>query len=288
MRFPTLSGARLGMALMVAATFVFGTQDALSRYLAESYSVLGVLLIRYWFFAGFVLLRAKRAPGGLWSVVRSNRPILQSLRGVMLVLQVWMMVKAFTLLGLVETHAIFACYPLMVAALAGPVLRERVTLRQWLAICAGALGVLLILRPGTGVFSPFSLFVLLAAANFAAYALLTRIVGLHDKPETSFFYTGMAGAIAVTLLTPWIWTPIAWRDWGWMALLCFSGSFGHYLLIRAFAATEASRLQPLAYLQLIFASAAGVIVFGEHLHPLTVLGATVVVGAGLFNLRAGR
>lgn len=276
------------MALMVAATFVFGTQDALSRYLAEGYSVLGVLLIRYWFFAGFVVVRAMRAPGGLWAVIRSKRPLLQSLRGVMLVLQVWMMVKAFTLLGLVETHAIFACYPLMVAALAGPVLGEKVTLRQWLAICAGAVGVMLILRPGTGVFSPFSLFVLLAAANFAAYALLTRIVGLHDRPETSFFYTGMAGAIAVTLLTPWIWTPIAPRDWGWMALLCLSGSFGHYLLIRAFAATEASRLQPLAYLQLIFASAAGVIVFGEHLHPLTVLGAAVVVGAGLFNLRAAR
>lgn len=276
------------MPLMVAATFVFGTQDALSRYLAEGYSVLGVLLIRYWFFAGFVVVRAMRAPGGLWAVIRSKRPLLQSLRGVMLVLQVWMMVKAFTLLGLVETHAIFACYPLMVAALAGPVLGEKVTLRQWLAICAGAVGVMLILRPGTGVFSPFSLFVLLAAANFAAYALLTRIVGLHDRPETSFFYTGMAGAIAVTLLTPWIWTPIAPRDWGWMALLCLSGSFGHYLLIRAFAATEASRLQPLAYLQLIFASAAGVIVFGEHLHPLTVLGAAVVVGAGLFNLRAAR
>lgn len=276
------------MALMVAATFVFGTQDALSRFLAEGYSVLGVLLIRYWFFAGFVMVRAMRAPGGLWAVIRSNRPLLQSLRGVMLVLQVWMMVKAFTLLGLVETHAIFACYPLMVAALAGPVLGERVTLRQWLAIAAGAVGVLLILRPGTGVFSPVSLFVLLAAGNFAAYALLTRIVGLHDKPETSFFYTGMAGAVAVTLLTPWIWTPIAPRHWGWMALLCLSGSFGHYLLIRAFAATEASRLQPLAYLQLIFASAAGVIVFGEHLHPLTVLGAAVVVGAGLFNLRAAR
>jgi drug/metabolite transporter (DMT)-like permease len=276
------------MALMVAATFVFGTQDALSRFLAESYSVLGVLLIRYWFFAGFVVVRAMRAPGGLFSVLRSNRPVLQSLRGVMLVLQVWMMVRAYVLLGLVETHAIFACYPLMVAALAVPVLGERVTRRQWLAIGAGALGMLLILRPGMGVFSPVSLFVLLAAGNFAIYALLTRIAGLHDKPETSFFYTGVAGAAAITLLAPWIWTPIAPRDWGWMVLLCFSGSFGHYLMIRAFATTEASRLQPLAYLQLVFAAAAGVVVFGEALHPLTVLGAVVVVSAGLFNLRAGR
>lgn len=276
------------MVLMVGAMFVFGTQDALSRYLAGSYSVLGVLLIRYWFFAGFVVVRALRAPGGWRQVVRSNRPVLQSLRGVMLVVQVWMMVTSFTLIGLVEAHAIFACYPLIIAALAGPVLGEHVTLRRWLAIGAGALGVLLILRPGAGLFAPASLLVLLAALNFAAYGLLTRVVGLHDTPETSFFYTGMAGAIAITLATPWIWTPIAVQDWFWMGLLCVSGSMGHYLLIRALSISEASRLQPLAYFQLIFASAAGVIVFGEHLQPMTVAGAALVVGAGLFNLRASR
>ncbi|WP_424810865.1 DMT family transporter [Roseococcus sp. YIM B11640] len=276
------------MALMVAAMFVFGTQDALSRYLAASYSVLGVLLIRYWFFAAFVVVRAVRAPGGLRQVVRSQRPFLQALRGVMLVVQVWMMVKSFTLLGLVEAHAIFACYPLVIAALAGPVLGERVTLRRWIAIGVGAVGVLIILRPGAGLFSPASLLVLLAALNFAAYGLLTRVVGLHDAPETSFFYTGLAGAAAITLATPWIWTPIAMHDWFWMGLLCVSGAMGHYLLIRALAAAEASRLQPLAYFQLIFASAAGVIVFGERLAPLTVAGAVLVVGAGLFNLKASR
>ncbi|MDB5416330.1 MAG: Arginine/ornithine antiporter ArcD [Rubritepida sp.] len=276
------------MAFMVAAMFVFGSQDALSRYLAESYSVLGVLLIRYWFFAGFVTLRAIRAPGGLRQVIRSNRPVLQSLRGFMLVLQVAMMVQSFTLLGLVEAHAIFACYPLIIAALAGPVLGEKVTPRRWLAIGAGAVGVLLILRPGAGLFAPASLLVLAAAVNFAAYGLLTRIVGLHDTPETSFFYTGIAGAVAITLLGPWVWTPIAFADWGWMGLLCLTGSMGHYLLIRALAIAEASRLQPLAYFQLIFASAAGVIVFGEHLQPMTVAGAALVVGAGLFNLRQSR
>lgn len=276
------------MALMVGAMFVFGTQDALSRYLAETYSVLGVLLIRYWFFAGFVVVRGFRAPGGLRQVVRSRRPFLQSLRGVMLVAQVWMMVRSFTLIGLVEAHAIFACYPLLIAALAGPVLGERVSLRRWLAIGAGAVGVLMILRPGAGLFAPASLLVLLAALNFAAYGLLTRAVGLHDAPETSFFYTGIAGAVAITLPGPWIWTPIALHDWFWMGLLCLSGSMGHYLLIRALAVSEASRLQPLAYFQLIFAAAAGVIVFGEHLAPMTMAGAVLVVGAGLFNLRASR
>jgi len=273
---------------MVAAMFVFGTQDAISRYLAEFYSVLGILLIRYWFFAGFVALRAARAPGGFAQVLRSRRPFLQILRGVMLVVQVWMIVTAFKLLGLVETHAIFACYPLIITALAGPVLGERVTLMRWLTILVGALGVLLILRPGPGMFAPASLLVLVAALNFAVYGLITRLVARDDTPETSFFYTGMAGAAAITLLTPWIWTPIAVADWGWMALLCVSGTLGHYLLIRALDLAEASRLQPLAYFQLIFAAALGVLVFAEPLPWMTVLGGALVVGAGLVNLRLAR
>ena len=277
-----------GLLLMVAAMFVFGCQDAISRYLAEIYSVLGILLIRYWFFAGFVVLRAARAPGGLGRVIRSKRPVVQCLRGVMLVVQVWMIVNAFKLLGLVETHAIFACYPLIITALAGPVLGERVSLMRWLTILAGALGVLLILRPGPGMFTPAALLVLVAALNFAAYGLITRLVARDDPPDTSFFYTGLAGAVAVTLLTPWIWTPIAFADWGWMGLLCISGTLGHYFLIRALDMAEASRLQPLAYLQLVFAAALGVLVFAEPLPWTTVMGGALVVVAGLVNLRLTR
>lgn len=279
---------RRGLLLMVAAMFVFGCQDALSRHLAEIYSVLAILLIRYWFFAGFVLLRAARAEGGIRGVLRSRRPILQCVRGVMLAVQVWMIVECFTRLGLIETHAIFACYPLIIAALAGPVLGERVTFRRWMAILVGALGVLLILRPGAGILAPASALALLAALNFAVYGLITRLVARDDTPETSFFYTGLAGAAAVTLFTPWIWQPIAMADWGWMALLCISGTLGHYLLIRALDQAEASRLQPLAYLQLIFASALGILVFGEALPLMTALGAALVVAAGLYNLREGR
>jgi len=273
---------------MVAAMFVFGCQDAISRYLAEVYSVLGILLIRYWFFAGFVVLRAARSPGGLGRVIRSKRPFVQCLRGVMLVVQVWMIVHAFKLLGLVETHAIFACYPLIITALAGPVLGERVTLMRWLTILAGALGVLLILRPGPGMFTPAALLVLVAALNFAAYGLITRLVARDDPPDTSFFYTGLAGAVAVTLLTPWIWTPIAFADWGWMGLLCISGTLGHYFLIRALDLAEASRLQPLAYLQLVFAAVLGVLVFAEPLPWTTITGGALVVAAGLVNLRLTR
>jgi drug/metabolite transporter (DMT)-like permease len=273
---------------MVAAMFVFSCQDAISRYLAEIYSVLGILLIRYWFFAGFVVLRAARAPGGLGRVIRSRRPFVQILRGVMLVVEVWMFVNALKLLGLVETHAIFACYPLIIAALAGPVLGERVTLMRWLTILAGALGVLLILRPGAGMFTPAALLVLATALNFAAYGLITRLVARDDTPETSFFYTGIAGAVAITLLAPWIWTPIAFADWGWMGLLCISGTLGHYLLIRALDLAEASRLQPLAYLQLVFAAALGVLVFAEPLPWTTVMGGALVVVAGLVNLRLTR
>ena len=112
------------------------------------------------------------------------------------------------LLGLIETHAIFAVYPLLVAALAGPVLGEYVGWRRGVAILVGLVGVLVILRPGFRVFSPAAVVPLVGALMFALYALLTRLVARGDSAATTFFYTGTAGAVAMTLVVPFVWTPM--------------------------------------------------------------------------------
>jgi drug/metabolite transporter (DMT)-like permease len=198
------------------------------------------------------------------------------------------MVSAFVLLGLVESHAVFTCYPLLVAALSGPVLGEKVGWRRWTAIGIGFLGVLVILKPGVAVFSPAALVPLLAAAMFALYGLLTRYAARQDSAATSFFWTGTVGAAAMTAIGIWFWQPMNAPDWGWMALLCMTGALGHYLLIRAYDVAEASAVQPFAYLQLVFASAIGILVFGEILEWNVVAGAGLVVAAGLFTLWRAR
>lgn len=265
---------RRGIPFMMLAMVVFGAQDALSRHLAAEYGILFILTIRFWFFALFALALAKRAHGGL--------------RAVALVAQLVLLIEGFVRIGLVESHAIFACYPLIVALMAALVLRERVPAARWLALAVGAAGVLIILRPGAGVLSPAALVVLAAASIFASYSVLTRLVSRYDTPQTSFFYTGIVPGILLSFVAPFVWRPLAPDDWGWMALLCASGALGHFLLIKADEAAEPNVLQPFAYLQLVTAAALGVMLFGEALHWHTLTGAALVISAGLTSLKVER
>ncbi|MFN3294538.1 MAG: DMT family transporter [Gemmobacter sp.] len=283
-----VQNTRLGIWLMVATTAVFAAQDGISRHLASEYNVLMVVMIRYWFFAAFVIALAARAPGGLRAAVSSRYPWLQVGRGVLLALEICVAVLSFATLGLVESHAIFAVYPLLIAALSGPVLGERVGWRRWTAIAIGFAGVLVILQPGQGVFSPFALVPVGAAFMFALYGLLTRYVGRHDSSSVSLFWTGTAGAVVMTLIGIWYWEPMRAPDWGWMTVLCCTGILGHWLMIRAYEVAEASAVQPFAYLQLAFASVLGVVLFAEVLRPNVMLGTAIVVGAGVFTLIRAR
>ncbi|MDJ1008927.1 MAG: DMT family transporter [Paracoccaceae bacterium] len=270
--------------MMIAATFVFALQDGLSRHLAEAYNVLFVVMIRYWFFAAFVVVLGIRQSGGLRAAAATRRPGLQIARGLLLAAEICVMVTAFVFLGLIEAHAIFACYPLIVAALSGPVLGERAGWRRWAAIAVGFAGVLVILRPGIAVFSPAAAIPLLSAFMFALYGLLTRLAAQTDPPAVSFFWTGTVGAVAMTVVGIWFAEPMTGADAALMAALCVTGALGHWLLIRAYDLSEASAVQPFAYFQLVFAAGFGMAVFGETLSLPLALGAAIVVGAGLFTL----
>ncbi len=280
----TEQNARLGILLMLATTLVFAIQDGLSRHLAGEYNVFMVIMIRYWFFAAFVLTVSARKAGGLRAAARTSQPVLQTFRALLLVTEICMIVLAFTLLGLVETHAVFACYPLLIAALSGPVLGEHVGWRRWTAIGIGFVGVLIILEPGVTVFEPAAIIPLIGAFMFALYGLLTRYAARRDTAATSFFWTGTVGSLGMTCVGVWFWEPMALADWGWMSALCLTGVLGHFTLIKCYEVAEASAVQPFAYLQLVFISIIGVTVFGETIRTNVAVGVAVVVGAGLFTL----
>jgi drug/metabolite transporter (DMT)-like permease len=275
---------RRGIWLMIVTTFCFACQDALSRHLAGEYNVFMIVMIRYWFFAAFVIALAMRAPGGLAAATRSHYPVLQIARGLLLATEICVMVASLVLLGLVESHAVFVSFPLMVAALSGPVLGEKVGWRRWLAIGVGFIGVLIILRPGHAVFTPLALIPFAAALLFALYSLFTRYVAQKDAAAVSFFWTGTVGALAMTGLGLWYWEPMTAPDWGWMLLLSGLAVLGHWLLIKAYEVAEASDVQPFTYFQLVFASIFGITLFGEALRWNVALGAGIVVAAGLFAL----
>ena len=279
---------RLGIWLMCATSFVFAVQDGISRHLAAEYNVLMIVMIRYWFFAAFVIAIAIRTQGSIRVAAATSQPFLQITRGLLLAAEICVMVFAFVKLGLIESHAIFASYPLLVAALSAPILGETVGWRRWAAIAIGFVGVLVILQPGVEVFSPYAVIPLTSAILFAIYGLLTRYAARRDKAATSFFWTGVVGAIGMTCVGVWFWEPMIGPDWIWMGALCITGVTGHFLLIKTYEVAEASAVQPFAYLQLVFATSIGISVFGEKLESNVAIGACIVVAAGLFTLLRAR
>ena len=275
---------RQGIFLMITAVFIFALQDGISRHLASEYNVMMVVMVRYWFFAAFVMVLAARNPGGIRQVASTSQLPLQIFRGVLLAFEICVTVVAFVLFGLVETHAIFICYPLLIAALSGPVLGEHVGWRRWVAIALGFVGVLIILDPGVGVFTLYAAVPFFAALLFALYGLLTRLAARRDSALTSFFWTGTSGAVVMTIVGIWSWKEITFVDWGWMLALCVAGALGHWTLIRCYEVAEASAVQPFAYLQLLFVSFIGIAVFGETLRFNVFVGAALITAAGLFAL----
>ncbi|MEM9043298.1 MAG: DMT family transporter [Pseudomonadota bacterium] len=274
-----------GIQFALIAMSCFALQDAVSKYLAESYPVPFFVMLRYWAFALFVVVWAHRRPGGLRAAVKTKRPVLQVFRGVLLAVQILVFVTALERLGLAPMMALFALYPLLITLLAMPILGERVGWRRLLAVGAGFLGVLVILRPGWEVVDPNAAIALLAAFGIALYSLLTRAATLADgESGPAVFYTGVAGAVVMTLVGPFYWTPMAWLDWGWMALLAIAGLTGHSFLIRAYDQTEAVRIQPFAYLQMVFGVVIGWAVFDEELDLAMLLGMGMIIAAGLYAL----
>ncbi len=274
----------LGILLMIGATIVFALQDGISRHLAGTYNTYMVVMVRYWFFAAFVVFLAARAPGGIKETARTDQLWLQIFRGVLLVGEICIAVYGFTVLGLIESQAVFICYPLLIAALSSPLLGESVGWRRWAAIGVGLIGVLIILQPGMGVFNPAAVIPFVSALMFAVYGLLTRYAARQDSTATSFFWTGIAGMVFMTAIGIWFWEPMSQGDWFWMALLCVSGVTGHWLLIKCYEMAEASAVQPFAYFHLIWAAMLGMVVFSEVIRANVAIGAGIIIAAGLFTL----
>ena len=284
----TSNDTRRGIWLMVATMAIFASQDGLSRHLAEVTNAPMIVMVRYWFFALFVMAIARRQKGSVRAAAATPQPWIQFARGALLSLEIIVMVIGFVFLGLIESHAVFAIYPLLVGALSGPVLGEYVGWRRWTAIGVGFVGVLIILQPGMGVFSVYSLIPFLAALMFALYGLLNRYAARRDDAATSFFWTGVVGAVITTAIGVFYWEPMGTTDWLLMACLCVTGMAGHYCMIKAYEVAEASAIQPFAYLQLVFVSVIGIAVFDETLRTNVVIGAALTVAAGLFALHRER
>ena len=279
---------RMGYAFALAAITIFALQDGISKHLGQLYPPVFVTMIRYWAFAAFALVLAARARGGMSATAKSRRRPLQIARGTLLAVQIVLAITCFAVIGLARTQAIFAATPLIATVMSVIILRERAAALRWVGVVVGLGGVLLILKPHGDFFDPTVLLAVLCSVMFASYSVMTRMAGMLDPPLTSFFYTGVVGCLVVCLVGPFYWTNMAPLDWAWIATLCLTSVTSHFLLIKAYNILDASAVQPLAYLSVVYASVMGPVIFHETVHLTTYAGAAIVVAGGLLSIWSER
>lgn len=264
---------------MLSAMLLMACMDAISKHLATQYSVPQILAVRFVIFTVFALAMAR--PDGLRAAFRTYHPWLQIARSLIIAVEVGVFVLAFRYLPLADAHAIAGIAPLLVTALAVPLLREHVGPRRWAAVAGGFLGLLIIIRPGLTALDPAALIPLAGAFLWALYQILMRRVS-RDDAATSMLYMTVVGAVVMGTLAPFSWRPPDAEGWFFLVALGLVGSLGHYVLILAFRAAPASVLQPFHYTVLLWATVIGYLVFGDFPDGWTIVGGLVIAGSGLY------
>ncbi|HVP08699.1 MAG TPA: DMT family transporter [Burkholderiales bacterium] len=270
-----------GILLMVAAVGTFVLMDTTAKYLSRWYPVPLIVWARY--AANLVVLLAFLAATGQLERLRTARPGLQLARGVLLVLATLLFFTSLSVLPLADANAIGFALPLFVAALAVPMLGERLEMPRLIAIFVGLAGALAIVRPGSDVFTPYALLPLGMAACNALYQILTRKVAGLEHPLTSLVWGAVVGAVLMSLAAPFVWaTPQAASHGALIVVIGVLASVGHFLLIKAYEHASATLLAPYTYSALVWAMLMGWLVFGDFPDGWSLAGMGIIVASGLY------
>lgn len=269
-----------GLALLMAALLAFACMDASIKYLAAHYSVPLIVAIRYLVHLALMVVVAAPILGR--QLVQTQRTRLVLVRAGCLALMSLLVGLALQRMPVAEVTAVTFLAPMLVVLLARPLLGERIGWLGWTAAIAGFGGVLIIVRPGTGLPMAGVVFALAAVGANVIYQLLSRSLARTERAVAMLFYTAVAGTVAFGILLPW--TLDGERPSLLAAALFVStgalGGLGHYLFTLAYREAPASMLAPLNYVQLLWAGLLGWLVFHHVPDAVTVGGMVVVAASG--------
>ncbi len=268
-----------GIGLMALAIFLFTMMDATAKHLIATYPAPLVIWAR---FAGMFVLVVLLLNHRLPAMARTRHPVLHLWRSASQFGATGLFFLSLGYIGLAEATAIVDINPVLVTLGAALFLGERFGWRRAMGVLAALIGAMIIIRPGSGVFSYAALLPLGAAVCYSANVLLTRFLGQKESVWTAMLYASLFGTIAGAFALPWVWAPIAVIDIPWFVLVGLLGTAAQLCIIRAFSITEASVLAPFGYLGLIFSVFWGITLFGQYPDRWTIVGALVIAGAGLY------
>jgi drug/metabolite transporter (DMT)-like permease len=278
------SSAR-GIAYMcVTAIVMFPALNASVKYLTDEYSLVQIIWVRsvihmMWMLVLFL-------PNGDLKLFATSKLALQLVRSALQLVALVFYVMALIYIPLTTATAIAFTAPLMVVALSVPMLGERVGPRRWIAVLVGFVGALIIIRPGEGAVGWPSLLVVGAAVCYALFQILTRSLARHDDVRTTAIYTILVALVLSSIAVPFFWAmPHGLIDWLVFLGLGLFGGLGHVFIIKAYEYGSASVVGPFDYGQLIGATAAGYVVFGDFPDFWTWVGAAILVASGVYIAR---
>ena len=269
----------LAIGLMIGAILLFTVMDAVAKGLLNRYPTPQVIWAR---FAGqlfFVLLILR---GRLRPLLRTRYPRLHLARCACQFGATGLFFTALGYIGLAEATALTDTNPVLITLGAALFLGERLGPRRLLGVAAAMLGAMIIIRPGFGVFTPAALLPMGAAICYTGNALITRFVGRTESAWTSMIYTSVFGTALLGVVQPFTWAPIATSDWPLFFLMGGLGMGAQLCMIRSFSMAEASAVAPFAYLGIVFAAIWGALFYGEYPDLWAVIGALVIIAAGLY------
>ena len=268
-----------GICLILVTLALFTSMDSVAKHLVQNYPPIQVIWARYLSqtVVSFILLSPV-----LYRILRTKNFKLQILRSALLFTATVCFFTSLKTLKLADVNAIFQVSPIFVTILSVLVLKETVGHRRWLGVAFGLIGALLIIGPGTGVFSYTVILPIISALSYAAYVISTRYLSQDESPLTSFVYTALFGSIAASVLVVPSWTPIESSDLFVFSVFGLLGATGHFLLIHAYRISEASFLAPFNYIGILYGSLWGFYFFNEVPSLITILGGLIIVSSGIY------
>lgn len=277
---PSVAATKKGILLMLLGIVLFTAMDALAKGLIARYPTPQVIWAR---FAGQALIVAiLLGPRKIIPTLNSNFPRLHILRSAFQLGATALFFASLGYIGLAEATALTDINPILITLGAAVFLGERLGPRRILGVVVAMIGALIVVRPGIGVFSPAALLPLGCAVCYAGASLLTRKLGQHEGPWTSLLHAALFGSVITGLAMPFVWQPIDSADVMLFGALGVLGTAAQLCVIRSFSMAEASAVAPFAYIGIVFAAIWGIVLYDEYPDKFTVLGALVIVAAGLY------